>query len=359
MSTRRHARSRWHGGLIALLILLIAVLTPAPGAAQEGTEAPEAPEAAPPAPGPWSFTPTSPQQGPGRNWFILDMQPGQTLRDSVAIANTTTEPLSFAIYTANAYNAENGGAFAIRSATEEKEGVATWVSLATDAYTVQPGRKVVVPFEISVPEDAGSGDHVAAIAAMDINPEGTTESGGVKLDIKRIVGVRLYIRVAGPMSPELDVDQLSVTTDAPRFGVGGDPSGTIRYRVTNTGNTTLAPKATATISGGLGGPDVELDATAVRELLPGNSVIVEDTWEGLPVAGPLTARVEATAPADDVRATAEVTEWIVPWPLIVALVLLLIVAVGLLARRRKRRRAQAPPSAAAPATAREPETVSS
>lgn len=361
MRTRHHP-SRRHLGLLALLILLVAALLPSPGAAQEaggdggGSAAPEG--SAAPAPGPWSFTPTSPQSGPGRNWFILDMQPGQVLRDSVAIANTTEEPISFAIYTADAYNAANGGTFAIKTATDPKKGAASWMTLATDAYTVQPGRKVVVPFEIAVPEGAESGDHVAAIAAMNINPEGTTQSGGVSLDIKRVVGIRVYIRVAGPVSPELEVDRLKVTTDAPPLGIGGDPSGTLSYRLTNTGNTTLSPTAVAKISGGLGGPDVTRKAPKVRQLLPGNSIVVRDTWKGLPVMGPVTVKVTAASPADDVRATASTTTWIVPWPLLVLLAVVLITAVALLARRRKRRkqarRAAAPPPAVAE---REPEPV--
>jgi len=356
MRTRRPQRSHRTGALLALLLVLAAALAPTTSAAQEGGES-DTTSTTTPAPGPWSFSPTSPQSGPGRNWFILDMQPGQVLRDSVAVSNTTTEPLSFAIYTANAFNTENGGTFSIKPATEPKEDSAKWVSLATDAYTVQPGRKVVIPFEIAVPEDAESGDHVAAIAAMNINPEGTTQSGGVSLDIKRIVGIRLYIRVAGPVSPELEVDRLEVSTDAPRFGIGGDPAGTLSYRVTNTGNTTLSPTSVAKISGGLGGPDLTLKAKKVRELLPGNSVVVKQSWKGLPIIGPVTVKVTAASKADDVSASAESTSWIVPWPLLIFLSIVLTVVVALLVRRRKRRKAAAkvtPP----PAAAREPESVS-
>ncbi|WP_426572442.1 WxL protein peptidoglycan domain-containing protein [Aquihabitans sp. McL0605] len=328
------SRSPRFGVIAALLAILVAGLLPGTSAAQDAGGGGD--QAASPSPGPWSFAPTSSQSGPGRNWYILDLQPGQALRDSVAIANTTTAPISFAIYSADAYNTPNGGQFAIRSATDAKKGVSKWVTLATDAYTVQPGRRVVIPFEIKVPDDAGPGDHAGAIAAMDVNPEGQTQSSGVKLDIMRVLGIRLYVRVAGPVSEKVGISDTKITTHAPPLGVGGSKSGTVSYKVTNTGNATISPKVHATVSGGLGGPDPRLPVHVVHGLLPGNSVVFRDSWKGLPVIGPVTVKVAA---ADgDAHASAESVAWIVPWPLLLLLGMLLAAAVVLLVRRRRRRR---------------------
>lgn len=339
---------RWLIGL--LLALIVAIAVPATTQAQEDPTAP-APDVAP-GNGAWNFVPTSAQGGPGRNWFIFEVQPGQVLRDSVAIQNTSPEPISFAFYPADAYNTENGGQFAIRSSTDPKRGVARWVTLATDAYTVQPGRQVVIPFEVTVPDDAAPGDHVGAIAAMNINPEGQTQSGGVQLDVKRIIGVRIYLDVAGQTSPGLEIDEVRITTDAPAFGIGGDPKGRVSYRVTNTGNTTLSPEVKASVSGGLGGPDEDLGDELLDDLLPGNSVVLTDRWEGLPIAGPVT--VSVTARDGDVSAAAEEAAWIVPWPLIVVLILALAALVWLLARRRRRRRADRSAGPSSASKAQEP-----
>lgn len=337
----------------ALVAVGLSLLVPSSGAAQDGVATGDPAEQT--ANGPWNLAPTTPQDGPGRNWFILDMQPGQVLRDSVALSNTSDEAISFAVYPADAYNTANSGQFAIRAASDPQEDVATWVTLGTDAYTVQPGRRVVIPFEVAVPEDAAPGDHVGAIAAMNVNPEGTTESGGVQIDIMRIIGVRLYVNVAGPTDPKLSIDDVSVATDAPAFGFGGSQSGTVTYTVTNDGNVRLTPTAEASVSGGLGGPDETLRSGELAELLPGNSLTVTDEWEGLPVIGPLTVKVTATG-GDEVTASSESVTWIVPWALLVLLALLLAAVVVVATWRRRRAREEEPPAGGSSSSgSREPE----
>ena len=319
----------------ALLAAVLSLLVSTSGAAQDDVATGDPAEQT--ANGPWNLAPTTPQDGPGRNWFILDMQPGQVLRDSVSLANTSDEPISFAIYPADAYNAPNSGQFAIRSASDPQEDIASWVTLSTDAYTVQPDRRVVIPFEIAVPDDAAPGDHVGAIAAMNVNPEGTTQSGGVQLDIMRIIGVRLYVNVAGPADPSLSVDDVSVSTDAPALGFGGSPSGTVTYTVTNDGNARLAPSVDVQVSGGLGGPDETLETGELEELLPGNSLTITEEWEGLPIIGPVTVTVTATG-GDEVSATSETAVWIVPWALLLLLAVLLALVVVAFTWRRRRAR---------------------
>lgn len=286
----------------------------------------------------WSFEPTNPQSGPGRNWFVLELQPGQVLSDSVTLTNPLDRPLSFQIYAADAFNTPSGGAFAIQEPEAPRKDIASWITLSTDAYTVQPKQQVVIPFEIRVPANAEAGDHIGGIAAKNVNPESVTTSGGVEVDIKRIVGARVYARVAGPLIPSLRVEDVRVTTDAPIIPFIGDERGTVTYTVRNTGNVRISPTAEVEVTGPFGQQLLGPLTTELQELLPGSSQVVTETFEQLPVLGPLTARVTATGP--DAAASGEATRWVVPW-LLIAILIAVIVLVIWRRRRRRRRRATA------------------
>lgn len=283
----------------------------------------------------WSFEPTNPQSGPGRNWFVLDVQPGQVLRDSVTLSNPLDQPLSFQIYAADAYNTAKGGAFTIRDPEEPKEDLANWVTLGTDAYTVPPRQEVVIPFEIRVPENAEPGDHVGGIAAKNVNPESTVNQGGVQVDIKRVVGTRVYARVAGPLVPALRVDDVNVDANASFLPTGGG-DGEVTYTVTNAGNVRLSPTATVKIKGPFGQDLYESTGTELQELLPGSSQTVTEPFDEVPLAGPVYADVRAEAP--DVVASAKATTWIIPWFALAVVAVLMLLLI--LWRRRRRRQRQ-------------------
>jgi hypothetical protein len=287
----------------------------------------------------WTFEPTNPQSGPGRNWFVLEVQPGQVLRDSVTLANPLDEPLSFQLYPADAYNTAAGGAFTIRDPEEPREDLATWITLGTDAYTVPPGQEVVIPFELRVPENAEAGDHVGGIAAKNVNPESTIDQGGVQVDIKRVVGTRVYARVAGPLVPSLKLEDVTVDADAPLLPTGGG-DGQVTYTVTNTGNVRLTPTAKVTVTGLFSQDLYQSDGTELQELLPGSSQTVTEPFDDISIAGPMYAKVEVEAP--DTVASAEATTWVIPWLAVLAVMAVLALLAVWRRRRRRQRRAERP-----------------
>jgi hypothetical protein len=303
-------------GLLAAFLLCLTLLTTGTAGAQD-----------PPS---WSLEPTNPGAGPGRNWFVLDVQPGQILRDSVTLRNPLERPLSFQLYAADAYNTPEGGAFTIREPEDPGEDITSWITLATDAYTVQPGEQITIPFEIRVPENAEPGDHVGGVAAKNVNPESTATSGGVTVDIKRVVGARVYARVAGPLVPSLRVEAVRVSADAPLLPTGGG-RGDVTYTVTNTGNVRLSPTAAVKVTGGFGQELFASAGTQLQELLPGSSQTVTEPFDELPIVGPVYAEVEVEAP--DVKASAQATMWVIPWMLIAVIVIVIIAAWWWLHRR--------------------------
>jgi hypothetical protein len=307
-----------------------------------------------PADGPgqtWSFAPTRGGTGPGRNWFILELQPGQVLRDSVTLSNYTDRPISFSLYPADAFNSANAGDFTIRAPEEPRTGVARWVTLAVEAYTAQPGEQVTIPFEVRVPTDASPGDHIGAVAATTVNPETTSRSAGVAIDVMRTIGARLYLRVAGALQPGLRVDDVTVDVDAPLLPPFGDRQATVRYRVSNPGNIRVSARASIRVTGPFGQTLFERRQIEITELLPGNSLTLTEEIDGLPFMGPIEVEVEVEGP--DAEARESTTTWLIPW-LLVAVAF--TVLVGLLAWWRQRRRRRQPP-VAADGTVSSPEPV--
>jgi hypothetical protein len=282
----------------------------------------------------WSLLPTRTPGAPPRSYFIVDVEPGGTLRDSVTLTNPTDAPIHFRIYPADAFLTPGGASFALRDHDEPMAGVGTWIELPVEEITVEPRTEAEIPFVMRVPDNAEPGDHAGGIAAMNTSPESHLDQEGVGFDIMRIVGVRMYARVAGPLAPAVEVTSVAVDRSQPLVPyLTGRGDGTITYEVTNIGNLRLEPTATVTITGLFGRTVTRLAPIELPELLPGSSVSITQQWSGLPPVEKLRAKISLVA--GDVEVQRSTAFWVFPW--LVAAVLALL-ATALIIRWRLRRR---------------------
>jgi hypothetical protein len=283
----------------------------------------------------WAVQPAGPD-GPGlRAAFTYNAQPGQTLRDSVSISNLSDEEITFAIYAKDAFNTAADGAFALQDDADEPVDVGSWVTIEVDEYTVPAGRRVDVPFELTVPDDAAPGDHAGGILAADVDIVDEVEQDGVTLAVRQRVAARIYVRVAGPLEPALRISALEVKTTKPiiPFAQG---KGTVTYTVENVGNTRIESATESKITGLFGRTVATPDSQDLPELLPGGRVEITEYWEGIPPVERLDADVVVASL--DGELTEEATTSVFAWSWLALLVLVFLIA-GLLAWRiRKRRR---------------------
>jgi hypothetical protein len=236
------------------------------------------------------------------------------------------------MYPTDAQSVEGVGGFAAPKDTEEPVGVGTWITLAADEYVVEPGKRIDVPFSITVPDDAEPGDHAGAILAVDA--DAAIEADGddaVNLDVLQRVGARVYVRVNGATSPALKIDSLEVERDG--------SSATVLWEVTNTGNLRLTPAAEVRITGFLGRTVRTLPVQDLPELLPGANYVGGSQVTGLPGNERLTAHLVLTA--DGVEVERSVSFGTYPWLLLGIAALVLLGLVWLLRRRRRARRQRA------------------
>jgi hypothetical protein len=275
----------------------------------------------------WSLAPATPDGPDGRSWVESKASPGETVTEHLAVRNLGETTTTFILTAADGYFTDTGR-FSMLQAGETSVAAGTWVSVAPDV-TVEPGATAVVPFTVTVPENATPGDHAAGIAASIVS-SGTT-SDGTRVGVESRVGFRVMTQVEGALAPALSVDDLSAAY-SPSWNLFTPGEVAVRYTAENAGNTQLAVGET------LGGV-----TTARGDLFPGETrAVAVDPAPAWPL-GLVTMEVvvAASVPSDDDLAVAPVTRtvtfWAMPWLHLATLAgAALVVAALLLARRRSR-----------------------
>ncbi|MBB5869912.1 hypothetical protein F4553_003291 [Allocatelliglobosispora scoriae] len=275
-----------------------------------------------------------------RPYLAYSATPGAGVADFVAVLNYSEKPVAFKLYASDAFNTATGG-FDLLARSETPKDAGSWIKLARNEITVPARGTAIVPFSLAVPTIVTPGDHVGGIVAS-VSTQVKDASGNV-ITVDQRTGIRVYLRVAGELKPELKLENVSMDylgTLNP-FGRGGL---TIRYTVRNVGNVRLAGKQAVRL-GNLFGTSLRPGDKPLPELLPGNSYDVV-----VPVKGILPAlRTSATITVDPVAmpgdkdpklfpVSAKATFWAIPWTLL-ALILALLIALGvtIVVRRGNRR----------------------
>lgn len=230
----------------------------------------------------WALSPAGsddPDEPGNRPFLSYDLTPGATVDDAVTLFNYGNVQLTFRLYATDAHNNEDGQ-FDLLPGDTEPEDVGTWVTLPQDHITVPARSQATIPLMVRVPADARPGDHAGAVLAA--SQVAGTGPDGKTVTLDRRTGSRLYVRVAGPLAPELAIEGVR-TTYEPSLNPG---SGTahVRYRIVNRGNVRLAGAHRASISGPFGLGEQDTDPKDLPELLPGEDVELEATFEGVPAS---------------------------------------------------------------------------
>lgn len=236
----------------------------------------------------WSVAPRPAEAGPRANYgFVVD--PGAVVEDAVVVTNLDDEPLTLDVYAADGFTTA-AGELDVLPGGQPSTGLGTWVALDTAHLVLAPGEAVEVPFTLTVPADAATGDHSGAIVTSLRTDAGP---GGVSVD--RRLGVRIHTLVSGDLVAGMTVSDLTVDFDGTLvpFGAG---TAVVRFTLTNTGNTRVAADQVVQVRGPFGVGTRTLPVARTPELLAGASIDMEVPVEGMRALGRLTADV-ALAPA--------------------------------------------------------------
>ncbi|MFE0589756.1 WxL protein peptidoglycan domain-containing protein [Micromonospora echinospora] len=297
----------------------------------------------------WAVQPSNASGPTGRAYFVYDAAPGRRIEDRVAITNLSRTPMTFAVYGADAFTTGDGG-FALQPASRPATDVGSWVTLAERTYRIPAGKRVIVPFQVTVPANASPGDHAGGIVVSAAGAR--ADAAGRTVTVDRRVAARIYLRVAGAVRPALEVEALRIAYDNPVNPFGAGPV-VVSYRLRNTGNVRLTGSGQVHVAAPFGWRLAGTEPVAVPELLPGAAFVVTEQINGIVPTGRLSVRVAvdpATVDGPLPTLSRTASTWAMPWFWVAVL---LAGAAWLIATRVRgnRRRARAADARTAPATA--------
>lgn len=289
----------------------------------------------------WTLTPGGGQDGDqasNRPDLTYQVAPGATIEDTVIVYNLGNVPLLFRIYATDAFNNDDGQ-FDLIPGADVPVDAGSWVEIAQETLTLEPGKQATIPITITVPIDATPGDHVGAVVAANVVQ--ADNGGGQIISVERRTGTRLYLQVEGPLNPELAV--VGLTTDyshaANPFGGTAD----IAFTIENRGNVRLGGTPVVEFSGPLGLAKKQVTLDPIPELLPGEKIALTATIEGAPALflDTTTVTLDAADVGERGDGTSTVGKDRLFAPPVLVLAIALIVILAVLARRAYRRRQQA------------------
>jgi hypothetical protein len=286
----------------------------------------------------WSVQPADASGPDGRAWVEQSLDPGDAAVEHLAVHNFSDREVAFRLTAADGFFNENGR-FNILPSDQNSVAAGTWIDLP-ETVTVGPAATAVVPFTITVPDEAEPGDHAAGVAASIMS---TSTGDGATVGVESRVGFRVMTRVTGDLKPSAEI--AAITTD---YRTSWNPFSpgtlTVDFDVVNTGNTRL--RITGVVEAG--GRQVSYPPEAEpQELLVGDtrhfSVVVDEVWPTFAVPVSVRATPEVIVVGGEAPELAplqaEATAWAIPWPqiLVVAGIALLVGAL-VWGRLRSRRR---------------------
>jgi hypothetical protein len=296
----------------------------------------------------WSIAPAGSAAGAtsSRSDFELAARPGQILTDRFVVANRSPAPITFNLYSADGVNTKVGGAFALKLANEKQLDVGKWITLPTDKLVLPADTEATVAYTVRIPVDAAPGDHSGGIVAQDATPSIVTK-GAVRVPVLEGAGVRVYVRVAGPIHPSLAVANPHIVYSYPALAwLSGSGKGKVVFDVANTGNTRLDVKVHVKAVNIFGSTIKQYTTIPVPALLPGSTTLLSEPAIPFPRAG--LVRYDISLQSRSASAGLNVQVLLIPWVLVVIVIVVLMVVVLLLWRRHRRKKA--PPPAGEKAT---------
>jgi hypothetical protein len=289
----------------------------------------------------WSVGPADGPLGTGRPFFEYTLDPGATVEDAFTVRNDGATPLSLRVYAADAFTTREG-TIDLLPASEQSVDSGTWVDLGATDVHLEPGETAVVPFTLSVPTDARPGDHPAGIVTSLLS-----DDADAQVQVDRRLGSRLYVRVAGELSPSVDVSEPTVSFDGAwnPLALGRID---VSYTLTNTGDTRVTAVAASSAHGPFGVAALSTGAEQLPEILPGSSVEVRQSLDGVAALAWLGGAVNVIPTSVGVGA-AQLDAVVAPYsiaavPIATLLILAgaLVIALGIVLLVRRARRSRAP-----------------
>lgn len=203
--------------------------------------------------------------GQSGQFFSLSLEPGESRRLQVEVANFDHDELRARTYAADGYSIINGG-FAAELFGEPASGTTRWLAYTSQEVTLGPGEGLVIDFSVSVPADAEPGAYITALVAENVEPYRGADGGGVALEQVNRTVVAVAIDVPGPRRPALEIGAVGHKAAA--------DTSFVSFEVANTGNVHLKPAGQFSLRAA-DGVQIASAEPAMDSLYAGTEALVE------------------------------------------------------------------------------------
>jgi len=133
--------------------------------------------------------------------FIHTLEPGSFQNEGVLVLNNTGEEKTLLVYAVDSV-VSSGGVFACQQLSASKTGVGAWINLAKFELKLDSGGSEIVPFTITVPENASVGEQNGCIV---IQEKKEIEEGQAGVTISFRTGLRVLITIPGEIIRKLEI----------------------------------------------------------------------------------------------------------------------------------------------------------
>lgn len=167
--------------------------------------------------------------------FVHTLNPGNVQEEGVLTVNNSAERKTMLVYGVDS-TPSTGGAFACAQFSDAKKDVGAWITVEKSEVTLEPGTNELVPFTISVPQNASVGEHNGCIVMQEKKEKAQTGSGA---SLSFRTGLRVAITIPGKLTRKLELAGFTVTK-------GKDGGFLLHPLVKNIGNVSIDADAIVT-----------------------------------------------------------------------------------------------------------------
>lgn len=196
------------------------------------------------------------------SYFVYDAVPGQVIHDEMLLINQGTEAGTARLYPVDATTGQTSGTVFLSQA-DPRTRAGAWLDITEAEVTLQPGEQRVIPFTVTIPQDARDGQHVAGLVAEDVALRSGAQEGALQVKIQNRTVVAVQVNLPGPAVEAITIT--SITSDVQQ----GYQMLLLGLR--NDGNQMLKPGGELVISG-VDGQEIQRIPLQLETFLPDTAI---------------------------------------------------------------------------------------
>ena len=267
------------------------------------------------------------------SWFIYHEDLGQTKTDAIKVINNRNQTVVVELYPVDAVTTTDG-AFALLPQDAPRNDIGGWIKLAASEVELAPQQTKIIPFQVTIPQNADVGDHLGGIIMQEIQTGDTLAGTGVKIVTR--VGVRMYETVPGAVTKQAEItsfDWRYVPTGVANFWkdfLDINQKTVFVLGIKNDGNVRLTPQATVDVKNMFGRTVAHLtDQNAIGSVFPHQEISEgQVVWNGMPLFGRYTVNMKLDFAEGGIpQQTRSIVIWAIPYKILFLLIFLAVIII--------------------------------